>query len=210
MLNLIHCILLLVLAATLGSLVVSNGLSGESLQIQGNSYAMHSPLFELPLYLGLGLVCGMISVTFTWLRDRFSEMFDDNVNLLSRIPPVLRPILGGLLCGIAALFFPQTLFSSYSTLDQLISGKNPDPALLLVELLLVKLCLTSFSLSSGLVGGVFAPSLFVSTFVFEFTDTVLNIVVVRCNSRSRISARRDCSCCALEVFRNCSIARCKP
>jgi len=47
-----------VLAATLADLVVDWGLRGhiESLSFQGNEYAMNSPLFELPLYLILGLV----------------------------------------------------------------------------------------------------------------------------------------------------------
>ena len=47
-----------VLAATLSDLVVAWGLQGrvETLSLQGNYYAMESPLFELPLYLVLGLV----------------------------------------------------------------------------------------------------------------------------------------------------------
>lgn len=47
-----------VLAATLSDLVVDWGLEGrvETLSLQGNYYAMESPLFELPLYLLLGLI----------------------------------------------------------------------------------------------------------------------------------------------------------
>ena len=156
---------IVVLAATLSSLVVKGGLTEESLQVQGNSYAMHSPLFELPVYLGLGLVCGGVSVLFSFLRDSFTELYDGKSWAkglpVVRISPLIRPILGGTLCGLAALAFPQTLFSSYSTLDSLIAGNDMLPVSLLVTLLVVKLILTSFSLSSGLVGGVFAPSLFV-------------------------------------------------
>jgi H+/Cl- antiporter ClcA len=154
----------IVLAATISSLIVSVGLEGESLQIQGNSYAMNSPLFELPVYLGLGLVCGGISVLFTTLRDAFTELYAGDSwardYFIKDIPVHLRPILGGIVCGLAAFVLPQTLFSSYSTLDQLIAGRDFVPVSLLLSLLFVKLFLTSFSLSSGLVGGIFAPSLF--------------------------------------------------
>lgn len=47
----------IVLAATVSDIIVSFGLKHtESFSLQGNYYAMVSPLFELPLYLGLGLV----------------------------------------------------------------------------------------------------------------------------------------------------------
>ena len=170
-----------VLAATLSSLVVKGGLTEESLQVQGNSYAMHSPLFELPVYLGLGLICGGVSVLFSFLRDSFSELFEGKVWAkdlpASSIQPFIRPLLGGTLCGLAALVFPQTLFSSYSTLDSLIAGKDMLPVSLLSTLLLVKLVLTSFSLSSGLVGGVFAPSLFVTLIAPKVLNFLLSFAM---------------------------------
>jgi H+/Cl- antiporter ClcA len=63
----------IVLAAALANLVVSYGLQkADSLTITGNEYAMVSPLVELPLYMGLGLVSGAIAVAFTKLRDVFA------------------------------------------------------------------------------------------------------------------------------------------
>lgn len=60
------------------------------------------------------------------------------------------------------MYFPQTLFVGYSTLDQLLAGSTSIQLELplLLQLLSLKLLLSSFSLGSGLVGGVFAPSLF--------------------------------------------------
>jgi len=67
----------------------------------------------------------------------------------------------GLACGLAALALPQTLFNSYATLDQLLGFQATTlPPGLLLELLTSKLLLSSFCLASGLVGGIFAPSLF--------------------------------------------------
>lgn len=130
----------------------------NTLSIQGNSYAMVSPFFELPLYMILGLACGAISVAFTKSRDFFTEMFSSGI--FSSVPPQLHPLFGGLACGVTAVFVPQTLFVGYATLDQLINGKIELEFPLLVELLGLKLLLSSFSLGSGLIGGVFAPSLF--------------------------------------------------
>lgn len=155
----------IVIAAALADIIVGLGLhEKESLAIQGNSYAMISPFFELPLYMGLGLLCGAISVAFTKLRDIFAELFAGNSwgrNFpLAKLAPAWHPLIGGIVCGIIAVFFPQTLFVGYVTLDQLMMGKIQMNMDLLLELLGLKLVLSSFSLGSGLIGGVFAPSLF--------------------------------------------------
>ncbi|KAJ1444112.1 chloride channel [Ochromonadaceae sp. CCMP2298] len=132
----------------------------ECLMNQGNSYAMDSPLFELPVYLGLGLLSGVISVVFQNLRRFFSSLYLPP-GPLGGVPPPLRPLLAGLACGLAALALPQTLFNSYATLDQLLGFQATTlPPGLLLELLTSKLLLSSFCLASGLVGGIFAPSLF--------------------------------------------------
>lgn len=150
----------IVLAAALSNLVVAFGLQhADALSIQGNEYAMVSPLFELPLYMGLGLVSGAVAVAFTKLRDHFSELFRSNP-LLSSVPSHFHPLFGGLLCGVTAVFYPQTLFVGYFILDQLLAGHIQLGMPLLMQLLSLKLLLSSFSLGSGLTGGVFAPSLF--------------------------------------------------
>jgi len=126
---------------------------------------MRSPLFELTLYSGLGVASGIISVVFTNLRKLFTELFDGRQSWAAalpfkNIPFNLRPLLGGIVCGMVAIYFPQTLFVGYTTLDQLLAGKIFLGTALLFQLLSLKIFLTSFSLGCGLVGGVFAPALF--------------------------------------------------
>jgi len=161
----------IVLAATIAKLVVELGLrESNALSIQGNTFAMQSPLFELPLYLGLGVFSGLISTIFTSLLSFFTDLFDSNTNsssqndesksILKRIPVHLRPLLGGAACGLVALYYPQTVFVGYATLDQLLAGKIHLPLDFLIQLLGLKVFLSSFSLGTGLIGGVFAPSLF--------------------------------------------------
>eukprot|EP01035_Chromulina_nebulosa_P017517 gene17517-23078_t len=142
----------IVLAASIANLIVKVGLhEQEALAVQGNIYALNSPIFELSLYVGLGLLSGAISVVFTKLREIFADLYNGSSNWskslpFTNIPYYLRPILAGVACGLVSIYFPQTLFVGYATLDQLLAG--------------LKIILSSFSLSSGLVGGVFAPSLF--------------------------------------------------
>jgi H+/Cl- antiporter ClcA len=155
----------IVLAAAVSELIVGIGLhESQALSIQGNSYAMISPVFELTLYLGLGIISGTISVVFNKLRDIFAELYVGESwgsNLpFAKLPLYIRPILGGTACGIISVFFPQTLFVGYVTLDQLLSGGIQFPTPLILELLALKLTLTSFSICSGLGGGILAPALF--------------------------------------------------
>lgn len=67
----------IVLAASIADVVVNLFLhSSETLTVQGNLYGMASPVFELSLYAGLGLISGLISVIFTKLREIFTELFN--------------------------------------------------------------------------------------------------------------------------------------
>eukprot|EP01039_Chlorochromonas_danica_P005883 gene5883-6478_t len=155
----------IVTAAALADIVVGIGLRETgALSIQGNSYAMSSPFFELPLYMGLGLACGAIAAIFTGLRDAFTEIFTGMTwgkHLpFAALPKPLHPIFGGLVCGVVAVLWPQTLFVGYATLDQLMAGKIQLGLPLVLQLLGLKIFLSAFSLGSGLIGGVFAPSLF--------------------------------------------------
>lgn len=150
----------MVIAATVADLVVGLGLhESQALSVQGNLFAMQSPAFELALYIGLGLVSGAVALGFDKLRAYSKDLFQDP-SALSRVPPAQRPILAGTLCGLFALFLPQTLFVGYATLDDILAGKIHPEIPLSMALLASKMFLSAFALESGLVGGVFAPSLF--------------------------------------------------
>jgi len=78
---------------------------------------------------------------------------------MKNLPDYTKPILGGLACGIIGLVFPQVLFFGYETLNTLLA-KNAMPTTLILSLLAAKTVATAISAGSGLVGGTFAPSLF--------------------------------------------------
>lgn len=86
--------------------------------------------------------------TFYGIRDRFK---------LLNIPIWLKPALGGILLGLLAMFVPQVLGSGYGWVQAALYGKMA--LWVMVVIALAKILATSFTISSGGSGGVFAPSL---------------------------------------------------
>lgn len=110
---------------------------------------------ELPFYLVFAVVCALVGFVyvscFYGLRDRLFRRLP--------IPKMLKPALGGLLLGTTALWFPQVMGGGYGWIQQAMSGEMA--IWLLAALAIAKIVATSFTISSGGSGGVFAPSLFI-------------------------------------------------
>lgn len=148
------------LAAVLSSLVVQIGLGANpafSLPI----YEVRSPL-EFPLYLGLGICASLIAVLYTWLNRWTPRLFRgevENYAWVGQIPIGLQPVLGGAILGGMALLWPEILGIGYDTIESVLRDVQ-FPFVMLIWLLVAKLLAAAVSLGSGLVGGIFAPSLF--------------------------------------------------
>ncbi len=110
---------------------------------------------ELLFYLLLGLFCAYMGLfyikIFYGMRDHFFHTI--------KIIPQLRPAIGGLMIGITGFFAPHILASGYGYLQQAMNGNLTIQFMLLAAIL--KIFATSFTISSGGSGGVFAPSLFI-------------------------------------------------
>ncbi|GJD10912.1 Chloride channel protein CLC-e [Galdieria sulphuraria] len=153
---------MLLLSSALSALVSQAGL-GSSPAFSLPKYEILSPIVELPLYLLLGLLAGVASLGLKYSLQWGSNFFQGKLSIsewMKAVPTVTKPFLGGLLNGLIALFFPQILFFGYDTLDALLADSD-FPLQLLFTLLFLKPIVTSLSLGSGLVGGTFAPTLFV-------------------------------------------------
>ncbi len=109
--------------------------------------------WEIPFYMGLGIVCGLVALAFT-TSVYASERFFDGL----KIPEYLKTPLGGLVLGIVVVFFPHVFGGGYKTIEQAMKGELLWNSLLI--LVFVKLLATSVTLGSGGSGGIFAPSLF--------------------------------------------------
>jgi CIC family chloride channel protein len=130
----------------------------------GNHPAFEVPAYELvsaweiPLYVILGGICGLVAVMFTRLLG-WAEIFFDNL----RIPEIIKPGIGGFLLGIVGIFFPQVFADGYNTINLALHGKMI--FWLLFVLVFLKVAATSMTLGSGNSGGIFAPSLFMGAMV---------------------------------------------
>ena len=124
-------------------------------------YDVRSPL-ELPLYMGLGLLASGVSLAYTEAIQLAEGCFQGKVRgfaWLGRLPRPLHPIVGGAAVGLVALQLPQILGVGYETVQAMLQDVKFSLPLLL-QLLFVKLAMTAISLGSGLVGGIFAPAMF--------------------------------------------------
>jgi H+/Cl- antiporter ClcA/CBS domain-containing protein len=150
----------IVLSAVISSLVAQMGL-GSQPAFKLPIYEVQSA-WELPLYLGLGVLASLLSYTSTqtiaWCRQIFQGKIP-YFTWMSKLPLWFTPILGGLLVGITALKFPQITGIGYETIEAMLQDVGFSLTLV-VLLVAVKLIMTGISLGSGLVGGLFAPSMF--------------------------------------------------
>jgi len=154
-----------ILIASVVSGLVARVLLGNELALVLTSYEIKTPLLELPLYLLQGALSGLVAVAFSQSAKVAKRTFDGDAgpkpvqNAFGSLPSYARPVLGALTCGIVGIFRPEVLFFGYETLNGLLSN-NSIPTLTLLTLLAAKIFTTAVSAGSGLVGGTFAPSLF--------------------------------------------------
>lgn len=123
-------------------------------------FRVPSPIGQLPSaldygwYVVLGILAGvtatLVPVVFYRIRDLFR---------VSRIPPALRPAVGGLAMGLLAVAVPQVIGGGYGWMQMAIDGRLALGTMLL--LVGAKWLATSLSVASGGSGGIFAPSLYV-------------------------------------------------
>jgi H+/Cl- antiporter ClcA len=149
---------LILLSAVVSGLIVQVGLGGQA-AFDLPAYEIRSP-FWLPFYLGLGLLASGVALAFSAAVDWAGRLLSAELpGGRARLPEPLRPVLGGLVVGGAALVWPQVLGVGYETMEAMLRGEAFSLPLL-ASLLVVKLGMTALSVGSGLVGGLFAPALF--------------------------------------------------
>jgi CIC family chloride channel protein len=139
-----------------------------------------SSMTQLPWFLCLGVLTGIMGAAFLKLLNRTEEAFGR-----LRAPIYLRVALGGLIVGIIALQFPGVWGNGYVITNRILHDQYPRETaglpsmfgfvlealhvqlsetnirlLFLAGLFLAKLVATVATVGSGAVGGVFTPTLF--------------------------------------------------
>lgn len=113
---------------------------------------------ELPAFLLLGLVCGLVSLLM--MRSVFlAEDLGTHVQTRLRMPRWLRPAVSGALLGLLAIWFPHIIGVGYETTLLALSGELAlGTAILFAVIKTVALALT---MGGRMGGGVFSPSLMI-------------------------------------------------
>jgi CIC family chloride channel protein len=143
-----------VVMAAVISAVFTQAVSGTQPAFRVPAYAFGSA-WELPLYLGLGLLAGPLAALYVAALYRAQDLF----HRLRRVPRWLKPALAGVAVGAIGVFLPQVMGVGYETIEAILANAGPSLGVL-AALLLAKLLLTPASIGGGFPGGVFAPSLF--------------------------------------------------
>lgn len=116
------------------------------------SYRIVSYL-EVPAFVLLGVVAAAVAVIFQ-LTVLSVDWFARNL----KMPLVARPVVGGLLIGIIAIWFPQVLGVGYDTTDAALKDQLAIHVMLI--LIVMKTIATAIALGSRFGGGVFSPALY--------------------------------------------------
>jgi CIC family chloride channel protein len=145
--------------------VVSRAMLGNHAEITAPLYIVQN-YWELLLYVVLGLVIGSLAALFIETHFRIKDRFTD-----LKIPQLAKPMVGGLLVGVIGLVFPQVFGNGYEFIETVLMGDQTwaGPAwYLLGALIVAKAVATSFTLGSGLPGGLFAPCLYLGAVIGGF------------------------------------------
>ena len=157
-----------VLASVASTALVQSVVGREPAFALQQVFSLVSPL-ELPLYLALGVVAGMLAVVYVRTLYSLEHAF-------SRAPgsPYLKALAGGLgvgLIGYASVLYlggPHLFGVGYEAIEQALSlgklsevGPGQMTFAVLAALAGLKIVATSLTLAAGGSGGVFAPALFI-------------------------------------------------
>jgi CIC family chloride channel protein len=141
-------------------------------------------LNNLPWYLVLGVLGGLISLYMTW-----GSMFTEEK--ISKIKnPYVKLLTGGLILSLLIFLFPPLYGEGYTTISALLSGNTDviventffyalkDNNLIILSFLLLliifKVLATAATNGSGGVGGIFAPTLFTGGVAGFFMARLVN------------------------------------
>lgn len=139
---------------------------------------------NLPFYIILGIITGLVSVYFTRTSMRLEGRMQSIQN------PFKRLLIGGALLGLLIFLFPPLYGEGYDTMRSLLSGEITQIAFgslfypyrndlwffigFLVLILIFKVFAMAITNGSGGVGGIFAPSLYMGGITGFVVASIIN------------------------------------
>lgn len=125
------------------------------------------------------MLCGVVRVAFTRLVTWFTKSFE-YVKERFGLPAVECPALGGWGAGIIALKYPGTLYWGFTNVEEILhTGKSAAAPViwLLTQLSAAKVVATALCKESGLVGGLYAPSLMAGAVFGGSAAEIINLAI---------------------------------
>jgi len=153
----VHAFAPIVIASVAGT-VINRLVYGDMTEFMLPTQNILAFYVELPAFLILGLLCGLIAVvlmrTIFWMDD-IGTALENRTGL----PRYLRPAVAGLLLGLIAIFYPHIIGVGYETTSDALTGR-----LLFHEavvFVMIKIFAVGITMAGRMGGGVFSPSLMV-------------------------------------------------
>ncbi len=145
-------------------------------------------LYDFPFFIIAGIICGLISIIY--MNGLTHPSYFPNI---SKINPVLQPAIAGVICGLVSIYLPEVIGLGTSTIRDMILGET---TLIYAGFFLVfKLILTIICLRMGLIGGVFAPALFLGAsvgvilgFLFQNVSPTLDVNLLTVSSMAAFAS----------------------
>lgn len=135
------------------------------------------------------MLCGVVSLALSKCTSYMLGVVDD-VHEATGVPKAVFPVLGGLSVGLIALAYPEILYWGFQNVDILLESRPFVKGLsadLLLQLIAVKIFTTSLCRASGLVGGYYAPSLFIGAATGMAYGKIIGFAVSQPNPIMNIS-----------------------
>lgn len=135
---------------------------------EASGFAVHNPL-ELAIYAVFGLVCAGAGILYVRVLRRMRDRVFDPFFARLRVPPFLKPAIGGLCLGTLVLYVPEVWGTGYGWVQEAIDGTLGGPGfrgvLFLLGLALAKSLATGITYGSRGGEGVFGPAFYIGAMV---------------------------------------------
>lgn len=153
----VHAFAPIVIASVAGT-VISRSFFGDVTEFTLPVGSMLAFYVELPAFLILGLISGLVAVVF--MRAVFwAEDLGTTVQRRFGVSNLVRPAIAGLGLGLIAIVFPHIIGVGYETTSSALTGE-----LLLYEAIvfaMVKVIAVALTMAGRMGGGVFSPALMI-------------------------------------------------
>lgn len=156
------------LVAAVASSLVSRFLAHADQYFPSRQFELGSP-WQMPGYLAMAFVLGVLAPGYVWLLRRSEELF-------AKVAPRVwwRLALGGLVVGALAAALPEVWGNGRSMVITVL-GTNL-PLAMVATILICKVLATAATTGSGAVGGVFTPTMFTGAMIGYLLGQVVAVI----------------------------------